>query len=82
MILRRKFAPFATVQFPAIRLRPETTPLLEEEGDALLNALVAHLSHPFGLHRPEPWAALTTGDYPMDAVKIERANRADQRFDR
>src|SRR5215510_4805658 len=52
-------APLLTVERAPTGLRRRTTPLLEEERNAGVCALIANRTHPLRPDRPMSWAALT-----------------------
>lgn len=62
-------------------LRRAPAPLLEEEGDPCGDTLVAHVDRPCRVHRPRMGAALAADDDPIDAMKVEAADRRYERFD-
>src|SRR4051794_22138490 len=78
----REFAPFAAIELTPTRLRPKTAPLLEEKGNLLFDALIAHLADPLDLDRSGAWPGLAPGDHPVDPTQIHRPHGADQRLDR
>src|SRR5689334_6191807 len=77
----RKLTPLSPVQFSPPRLRPQPSPLLEEEGDVACGALVADRTHPICAHRTRTRSAFAADDHPIDPVEIDLPHRTDQRFD-
>jgi len=55
--------------------------LLEEKRHTRLNALVANIKRPFGIHWPSAPTAFSADDNPIDAVKNKLANGRDKRLD-
>ncbi len=72
----RKIVPLPPVQLAPARLRPQPSPLLEEERDAGSLALVADRSHPCALHGPRLRPALAADNHPIDAGEVERRRSA------
>src|SRR4051812_42808132 len=71
-----------SVKDPAADLRRPTTPLLKEEGDALVLTAVAQLADPDRIAATMPSAGLPSGDEPVDPVKSQSFERAQQRLGR
>lgn len=77
----RHLVPCLAVKFPTMTLFLHTTPLLEEERDACLLALVANVRHPYRIHRSSARPGLATDDCPINAAQIEIAEWTDKRFE-
>src|SRR5438046_63975 len=78
----RKLTPFTTIEFTTTRFRTEAAPLLEEQCNTGIDALIANISYPLGIHRARPRAAFAANDNPINAVQIKFAHRPDQWLDR
>ena len=78
----RHLVPRPPVQFPAVFLLLHTAPLLEEEGDSRLSALVTDIPDPLRVHRPSTGAAFAAHDCPVHPIKIKVGQRAKERFQR
>lgn len=76
----RILGPDATVQFVPSGLGTQPSPLLEKEGHAGFDALVAQLPGPRGLHRAKARATLAANDDPMDALEIYFPEGFQERF--
>src|SRR5579863_9649016 len=77
----RVLGPLPVVEQSSARFWPEPTPLLEEEGNACRDALVAHFADPFRPYRSETHTAFTAHDHPVDAFQVHRPNRPNERLD-
>src|SRR5262249_3313473 len=71
----RKIAPPPPVELTPAGLRPQASPLLEEEHNPRARALIPDLAHPLGLHGPRLRASRTADNDPIDAVEVEFADR-------
>jgi hypothetical protein len=47
-----------------------TTPLLEEERNVGIYALIANLANPIDVNWPVARSTLTSDDHPVDAIKV------------
>lgn len=79
--MSRIFFPGCPVQL-GVHFGADTGVLFEKERYVLINARIANCSRPFSLHRPVSRPTLTTNNRPMNTVKVQGFNRANQRFKR
>lgn len=77
----RPLAPLPIIKRPTARFRPETAPLLEEEGHFGSDAQIAYRAGPFELHGSRARSAFAADDDPVDAGEIEGLDRSDEGFD-
>ena len=69
--MRRHLIPDAAIKGAPGGLLIDTPPLLEEEVDACIDALVADVADPVGVHRSRLGAGFSAHDSPVDAAKVE-----------
>ena len=74
--------PSLTIEHSPCFLFPGSTPLLKEEGHALLAASRLQFPYPFAADRPRGWPGLPPNNGPMNFGKINWTNRTDQRLER
>src|SRR3954471_22528306 len=94
-VRRRHLIPDLAIQHPAAGLRLRAAPLLEEEGDTVLDTLLMERLHPgqpvgaglvVGIDQEairalvEVLAALTADDHPVDATQVEIVQWTEQRL--
>ena len=75
-----EIVPLAAVQEAAIAFFEYAAPLLEVEGDAGGEALVADVGGPFPVHRAGAGAGFAADDNPVDAVQVEAGQGAEEGF--
>src|SRR4030095_10156476 len=56
-------------------------PLFEKESHLGFDTLIANIKNPFWIDWPRTWTAFSSGNYPVDAFKIEFAHGRYERFD-
>lgn len=78
----REFIPFFSLQPPTAGLWRFPAPLLEEERNTTCATLIPELAHPVFFNRTRSGPAFPSGDYPVNASKIDLSNRSNHRFDR
>src|SRR5262249_3852401 len=78
----RKLVPRSSLELASGTVLLDATPLLEEEGDRLRDALVTQTADPRLLHRSCAWSTLSTNDHPIDRSEVERTYIFDQWLDR
>ena len=67
-----------SLKFPARSLFIAPAPLLEEERDIVLPALVTDFHCPFLFHRPRMHPAFPSHDHPVDPFQVQLRQGADQ----
>ena len=72
--------PGAAVEQSSGPLLKHSSPLLEEEGDFLINALVADFSYPGRINWPGPRSGFAAHNNPVNSHKIQVWKRSQQRF--
>lgn len=78
---RRKLVPCSTVEYATDLLFADAAPLLEEEWNPGVPALVPDLTDPARIHRARPRSALTANDDPIDLVQADRADALEKWLD-
>ena len=73
--------PLSVVERVASCFRSAPPPLLEEEGHALGQALIAEFPQPLDVDRPCSGTALTAGYGPVDIAQVGKPDRPDQRLE-
>src|SRR5690606_16963304 len=76
----RSLVPRLSVEQAPSRLRSMATPLLEEEGHAIGEALVSQLAHPRRVHGASVPPRLPASDEPVDAGQVYPLQRPQQGF--
>lgn len=64
----RQLVPSASVEDAAIHLLVDSTPLLKEEGNTGIGALITNTAHPIRVERPCSGARFSPGNCPVDAL--------------
>src|SRR3990172_4514232 len=74
--------PNPAVEHPTVGLGRSAAPLFEEEGHALLGALVADQPDPIGRHHAASRPTFATDDHPVNSVERQAWNGSQERLDR
>src|SRR5581483_2717525 len=75
-----KVVPGPSVQGASAGFGGATSPLLVKEGHACCTAPAPQIAHPLRMAGPRTRAAFATGDEPINAIKLERGQRPQQRL--
>jgi hypothetical protein len=78
----RHFIPGPAFQGSSRSLFLNPTPLLEEERNACIQALIPYFRNPFRIKRTRAWARFPTNDCPIDASQVKFPQRPKQWFQR
>ena len=74
------FPPLSPIKDATGFLFIEPAPLLEEERDLSVDAILAYLTHPVFHDRPRPWSRLAAGDNPVYSIQHKRREGGKQRL--
>ena len=77
----RHLVPRPAVQFPPGFLLPNPSPLLEEERDVTIHALLSDVFDPYRVHGPGAKAGLPADDDPVDVSKVYFPQGAEERLE-
>ena len=64
----RQLVPGLSVEDATVYLLVNAAPLLEEEGNTGIDALITDTAHPIRFDRPRSGAGFSPGDGPVDAL--------------
>jgi len=76
----RHLVPCLAFQQPAGEVFARAPPLLEEEWDLFLDASIADVDYPVGIHGPGVRPAFPADYHPIDAIQVYAIQWSEQRF--
>src|SRR5438270_13650626 len=76
----RQLVPHPPVQFPTASLRRPATPLLEEERNFVITALISDGAHPLKNNLSLSGTAFSSRNDQVDAIEVQTAEVTDERL--